>query len=86
MPPTKEAMKLLIAAAEGDFRVKLIFAAMTGVRASEFHALRWHHIDFDKAEVTSEALPARHCQEFRRVPLTAIRLVRNLWQPGLLAP
>jgi integrase len=27
--------------------VKLIFAAATGVRASEPHALGWRHIDFD---------------------------------------
>jgi len=34
--------------------VKLIFAAATGVRASEPHALRWRHIDFDRREVRIE--------------------------------
>ena len=54
VPPTKEALKLLIDAADTDFRVKLIFAAATGVRAGEFHALRWHHLDLDKGEATIE--------------------------------
>ena len=54
LPPTKEAMKRLIAAAKPDFKVKLIFAATTGVRAGEMRALRWHHIDFEKGEVTIE--------------------------------
>ncbi|MBS0233477.1 MAG: site-specific integrase [Proteobacteria bacterium] len=54
VPPAKEAMKALIDIADEDFRVKLIFAAATGVRAGELHALRWNHIDFDKGEVTIE--------------------------------
>ena len=53
-PPSKSAMRRLIAVAEGDFRVTLMFAAMTGVRASEQRALRWRHIDFFKGEVKIE--------------------------------
>lgn len=51
-PPTKEAMRALIEAAEPDFRVRLVFASATGLRAGEFHALRWHHVDMEKGEVT----------------------------------
>jgi integrase len=55
VPPSKADVRKLIEAAAPDFRVKLIFAAATGVRAGEFHALRWRHIDFAKGEVTIEA-------------------------------
>lgn len=54
MPPTKEAMRQLIVAAAPDSRVKLIFAAATGVRAGEFHALRWKHLDLVSGEVLIE--------------------------------
>jgi integrase len=51
IPPSKEAMRMLIAAADDDMRVQLVVAAATGARAGEFHALRWHHIDLVKGEV-----------------------------------
>lgn len=51
VPPSKEAMRMLIRAADEDLRVKLVVAAATGARAGEFHALRWHHIDLVKGEV-----------------------------------
>lgn len=51
VPPSKEAMRMLIAAADEDLRVKLVVAAATGARAGEFHALRWQHIDLVKGEV-----------------------------------
>lgn len=54
VPPTKEAMKQLIAAADRDFRVKLIVASATGIRAGEFHALRWRHIDLVRGEIKIE--------------------------------
>lgn len=54
VPPSKEAMRALLAVADQDFRVKLAFASSTGVRAGELHALRWHHIDFTRAEVRIE--------------------------------
>lgn len=53
-PPSKAAMRALIAAADPDFRVRLVFAAATGVRAGELHALRWRHIDFGKGEASIE--------------------------------
>lgn len=63
IPPTKEAMRQLIAAADRDFRVKLIFAAATGVRAGEFHALRWRHLDFRAAEAAIETRVDAHGEE-----------------------
>jgi integrase len=54
IPPTKEAMRLLLGAADPDMRAKLVVAASTGVRAGEFHALRWKHFNFRKMEVTIE--------------------------------
>lgn len=54
VPPAKEAMRRLIDVADEDFRVKLVFASVTGVRAGELHALRWNHIDFDAPEVRIE--------------------------------
>ncbi|MDX1922447.1 MAG: tyrosine-type recombinase/integrase [Alphaproteobacteria bacterium] len=51
VPPSKEDMRLLIAAADEDFRVMLVVAAATGARAGEFHALRWKHVDLARGEV-----------------------------------
>jgi integrase len=52
--PTKQAIKSLIDVADQEFQVKLIVASATGLRAGEFHALRWRHLDLDKAEMTVE--------------------------------
>jgi integrase len=79
VPPSKEAMRRLIEAADEDFRVKLVFASATGVRAGELHALRWHHIDFDQGEVKIEARVDAYGEEdvtktaagMRTVPLAA---------------
>jgi integrase len=54
VPPTKEAMRALLTVADKDFRVKLAFASSTGVRAGEFHAIRWHHLDLTKGEAKIE--------------------------------
>lgn len=54
VPPSKDAMRALLGVADQDFHVKLAFASSTGVRAGELHALRWHHIDFAKGEVSVE--------------------------------
>jgi integrase len=54
IPPSKEVMKQLIELADETFRVQLVFAAATGVRAGELHALRWRHINFEKREVRIE--------------------------------
>ncbi|MBL8688017.1 MAG: tyrosine-type recombinase/integrase [Rhodospirillaceae bacterium] len=54
IPPTKAALRALIDVAGSNTRVKLIVAAATGLRAGEFHALRWRHLDFTAGEVTIE--------------------------------
>jgi integrase len=53
-PPSKEVMRELIELADETFRVRLTFAAATGVRAGELHALRWRHVDFERQEVRIE--------------------------------
>jgi integrase len=55
VPPAKDALRALLAAADEDFRVKLAFASATGVRAGELHALRWQHLDLGRGEVKVEA-------------------------------
>jgi integrase len=89
VPPTKEAMKQLIAAADADFRVKLIVASATGVRAGEFHALRWRHFDLARGGVTIETRVDAHGEEdvtktaagMREVPLGAeIVAVLKAWK------
>lgn len=54
VPPSKDVMRQLIALADDKFRVQLVFAAASGLRASELHALRWRHINFEKREVRVE--------------------------------
>jgi integrase len=54
IPPSKEAMRLILSVVDPDMRIRLIVAATTGLRAGEFHALRWKHIDFEHAEVSVE--------------------------------
>ena len=54
-PPTKEEMRALLAATDDeDFRLKLLFAAATGLRAGEQHALRWRCVDLEAGMVTVE--------------------------------
>lgn len=54
IPPDKEVMRELIALADEDFQVKLIFTAASGVRAGELHALRWRHLNFSRRDVKIE--------------------------------
>jgi integrase len=79
VPPSKDALRRLIAVADPDFQIELIFAAATGVRAGELHALRWRHIDLDKPEIKIETRVDSHHEEdapkskagFRTVPIGA---------------
>lgn len=79
VPPSKDTLRRLIEVADEDFQVKIIFAAATGVRAGELHALRWKHVDLDKPEVTIETRVDAHNEEdapkskagVRTVPLGA---------------
>ncbi len=62
-PPTSEAMRQIMSVADPDVHVKLVVAATTGVRAGEFHALRWRHLDFRKMEVVVETRVDRYGEE-----------------------
>jgi integrase len=64
-----------IGVARRDFRVKLIFAAATGVRAGEFHALRWRHLDFRAAEATIETRIDAHGEEDVTKTEAAMRVI-----------
>ena len=78
-PPIKDAMRRLLDAADEDFRVVLVVAAASGMRAGELHALRWRHVDLDAGEVTVETRVDAYRQEdvtktragMRTVPLGA---------------
>jgi integrase len=52
VPPTKAALTALLKSADADFRVKLMFAAASGLRASELHALPWSNLNLTDGEVT----------------------------------
>ncbi|OQW54881.1 MAG: hypothetical protein A4S14_14610 [Proteobacteria bacterium SG_bin9] len=54
IPPPKEMVRELIDLGDERFRTIVLFAASTGVRAGELHALRWRHIDFERREVSIE--------------------------------
>ncbi|EPE95749.1 site-specific integrase [Rhizobium grahamii] len=79
VPPSKDAIAAVIKAADDAFTVKLIFAAASGVRASEFHALRWQHLDLKAGTVTVETRVDSKRQEdttkskagLREIPLGA---------------
>lgn len=80
-PPTKDEMRALLAAAgDEDFRLKLLFAAATGLRAGEQHALRWRCVDLEAGMVTVETRVDVYGEEdvakttagMRTVPLGAV--------------
>jgi integrase len=47
IPPSKADMSAVLNGADEDFRVKLTFAASTGVRAGEQWAARWRDVDLE---------------------------------------
>jgi integrase len=49
--PTREEIKTLIAALEGRWRLILLTAIFTGLRASELRGLRWADVDFKRSEL-----------------------------------
>jgi integrase len=77
MPPDREIVRQLIELADERFRVVLLVAAATGMRAGELHALRWSHISFDRKEVCIETRVDAYRTEdvpktragLRRIPL-----------------
>lgn len=54
VPPSKEALRQVMSVADRDFFVEIAFAATSGLRAGEHHALRWRHLDFVKCGVSVE--------------------------------
>jgi len=54
IPPDKETVRQLIELADERFRVILLVAASTGVRAGELHALRWRHVNLQRRELRVE--------------------------------
>jgi len=83
VPPTKEAMRALLAVADEDFRVKLAFASSTGVRAGELHALRWPHFDLVKGEVKIETRVDAYGEEDVTKTAAGMRII-PLAQPLVL--
>ncbi|MGK7058057.1 tyrosine-type recombinase/integrase [Bradyrhizobium sp. 1050_B9_N1_2] len=54
VPPSKEALRQIMSVADPDFYVEIAFAATSGLRAGEHHALRWRHVDLVKCGVSVE--------------------------------
>jgi integrase len=52
VPPSKEDMRAVLAAASADLRIKLLFAATTGARAGEQWATRWRDVDLENGRLT----------------------------------
>jgi integrase len=50
-PPSKEDMRAILDAADDDFRLMLLFAASTGVRAGEQWAARWRDVDLENGRL-----------------------------------
>jgi integrase len=51
VPPSKADMSLVLSAADENFKVKLTFAASTGVRAGEQWATRWRDVDLESGQL-----------------------------------
>ena len=51
VPPSKTDMGAILSGADEDFRINLIFAASTGVRAGEQWAIRWGDVDLEKGQL-----------------------------------
>ena len=51
IPPSKEDMRVVLAAASAELRVMLLFAATTGARAGEQWATRWCDVNLDNGKL-----------------------------------
>lgn len=54
VPPSKETVAALLAAADSDLRLKIWFAAATGARAGEQWGLRWRCVDLNRGFIRIE--------------------------------
>lgn len=50
--PTRDEIKALVAALDGNWRPLLMTAVFTGMRSSELRGLRWQDIDFKRGEIS----------------------------------
>jgi integrase len=83
VPPSKAAVGAALKKADGDFALKIKFAAASGLRASELHALRWRQIDFVAREVAVDTAvdaygmvdTTKSHAGVRRIPLASSILV-----------
>ena len=50
-PPSKASLSTLLNVADPDFKIRIQFAAATGLRASEQWALRWSRVDLQAGKV-----------------------------------
>lgn len=89
VPPSKEAMRLIMQAADDNFRTVLVVASATGLRAGELWALRWKHLDLVGGEVRVETRVDAYGEEdvtktdagMRTVPLGAsVVTVLKAWK------
>ena len=53
-PPSKSDLKVVLTMANADLRLKIMFAAFTGLRASEQWALKWRNLDLPNGAVVVE--------------------------------
>lgn len=51
VPPAKEALAAAMKHADNEMRTRIMFAAASGLRASELHALPWSNLDLKKGRV-----------------------------------
>lgn len=54
-PPSKADLAALLKVADPDFKIRVQFAAASGLRASEQWALRWKNVDLANGKVTVES-------------------------------
>jgi integrase len=82
MMPTRDEIKAVIAALEGQWRPILLTAIFTGLRASELRGLRWKDVDFvnrelhvtQRADKYKELGAPKSASSARTVPLPPIVL------------
>ncbi|MCO6423819.1 site-specific integrase [Sinorhizobium meliloti] len=54
-PPSKADLAAILKAADPDFKIRVQFAAASGLRASEQWALRWKNVDLETGKVTVDS-------------------------------
>ena len=78
LPPSKEDLQKVLEAASEDFKLKIRFAATTGLRAGKQWAVRWRNLDLDsgglhvllRVDVYGEEGPPKSLAGVRTIPLS----------------